>query len=353
LLPYSPYPAAPKNLILLPHTRILPLYKADTAHYIRVQKAFLDNTKSAITMAKTPDSSFYSNLSVRIKRYSIITGLIHDTILLSRVDLTSEGYPKQPGLFFQAPNYAYKFTDSLDPAYFYRIVVTNNATGEIDSADAPIIKDTDPTTFHIDQLDDATTHNGGMSFYNTAPHHYFEISGYYVKPFTYKFHDQTSPVAIAQGVIRFHWADSSNITHALTLHYYDYNLGYTQTQGGSFVYDAEDINLYSALSSGMGPTPDASIYRLIDRAELFIYLSTPDFYTYQQAIANQGVGLTGNEIEPTYTNIQGANVYGLYTSRAVRSDYITITPQTVDSLIAQSKAGSLLGNSQLVGTRYH
>ena len=44
----------------------------DTAHYIRIQKAFLDENKSAIDMAKVADSNFYAQLDVKVKEINKI-----------------------------------------------------------------------------------------------------------------------------------------------------------------------------------------------------------------------------------------------------------------------------------------
>src|SRR5687768_1893340 len=70
----------------------------DTAHYIRIQKAFLDESKSAIGMAKEADSSFYNQLDVKVLELN--SGSLTKLIQLTRVDLADEGYPKDPGSFF-------------------------------------------------------------------------------------------------------------------------------------------------------------------------------------------------------------------------------------------------------------
>src|ERR1044071_7961899 len=59
--------AAPYKDIMLVYGIIDPL---DSAHYIRIQKAFLDENKSAIEMSKIPDSSYFSNLAVKIQEYT-------------------------------------------------------------------------------------------------------------------------------------------------------------------------------------------------------------------------------------------------------------------------------------------
>ena len=40
---------------------------SDTAQYIRIEKAFLDETTSALTIAQEADSIFYNNISVSLQ----------------------------------------------------------------------------------------------------------------------------------------------------------------------------------------------------------------------------------------------------------------------------------------------
>ncbi len=88
------------------------LNKSDTAHYIRVEKAFLDPTTSALDIARIPDSLYYENASVSLKRIS--NGQV---FTLQRVNGELEGYPRDTfqqsnpdslGIFAETPNYLYK-----------------------------------------------------------------------------------------------------------------------------------------------------------------------------------------------------------------------------------------------------
>ncbi len=334
-----------------PYKNITVIYgmldQKDTAHYIRIQKAFLDENKSALTMAQTADSSFYNNLNVSIKRYDFSNNL-WDSIHLNRVDLNMEGYTKQTGTFFNSPNYAYKFKNTLDPNYIYRIVVTNVATGQVDSADAPIINDKDTTLFTLQLFDDSVRNAYGMDFSTTIPGKVFEITGSYTSPSNFSFNNYTSPVGVSQCIIRFNWYDSNSVTKTKTPNYYDYNLGYQALSNGIYIdFKASNKYLYNALSTGMGNAP-AHTFRLIDRCDIFIYLGSYDYYTYYQIGLSQGTGLTGNEIEPTYTNIKGQNALGLYTSRGFRSGKITLTPATYDSLLISP----IMVNTNLIGKAY-
>ena len=64
--------------------------------------------------------------------------------------------------------------------------------------------------------------------------------------------------------------------------------------------------------AGMGKAPD-NTFRLLGRCDLFVCLSTPDFYCYLLASRSLGIGLTGTSIEPIPANINGAHALGLFT----------------------------------------
>ncbi len=322
----------------------------DTAHYIRIQKAFLDQNKSAVTMAKEPDSSYYASLNVRVELHDFSGNLVK-TIPLNRVDLNLEGYQKSPGVFFTSPNYAYKFTDLLNPNYIYRIKVTNPVTGETDSAEAPVIEDiastSFPPPFYVYLIDDSNGVRTGLDFAATGINKHIPIHCNYSPVNNFSFEGLSNPAVISQLFIRFNWVDSNIVSHQKAAHSYDYDAGYQSIANNNFDYTIDDISLYTAMATGLGTAP-ANTQRLIDRSDIIVYLGTQDFSNYQQTSLTQGTGLTGSEIEPIYTNIKGANVLGLFTSRAMKSGKLTITLNTIDSLMLHP----LLQNANIKGTAY-
>ncbi|NNE29152.1 MAG: DUF4249 family protein [Saprospiraceae bacterium] len=76
----------------------------DTAHYIRVEKAFVDQTTDPLQLAQDPTNLYYDDLSVQIQR----TGSQTATYTLDRVDGNLEGYVREEGIFSNTPNYLYK-----------------------------------------------------------------------------------------------------------------------------------------------------------------------------------------------------------------------------------------------------
>ncbi len=98
------------------------LTPTDTAHYIRVEKAFLDESTSALEIATQPDSLYYENAVVSIIR--LATG---QEYVLSKVDGNLEGFQRESGPFADSPNYLYKLKfgplDSLMRNEKYQLVI--------------------------------------------------------------------------------------------------------------------------------------------------------------------------------------------------------------------------------------
>lgn len=102
------------------------LSRADTAHYIRVEKAFLDPETSAFEIAQIPDSLYYSNIRVELERTA--TG---QKFPLNRVDGNLEGYQREAGVFANSPNYLYKIDSAsidLIENEEYRLLVTDGSS---------------------------------------------------------------------------------------------------------------------------------------------------------------------------------------------------------------------------------
>ncbi len=313
----------------------------DTAHYIRIQKAFLDENKNAINMAKEPDSNFYASLDVSIKRITF-DGIEYDSIHLTKVDLNTEGYQKESGVFFNSPNYAYKFKGVLNDNFIYRLIIKNTITGNIDSSETPIINDADTTKYFVDVIRDKNTNRKGFDFASTLPNEYISFGGTYIPAPNFSFQNTSTPAYIVQAIVRFKWNDSDMISLKRDPHeqFADFDLGYTSIVSNQFYYKIPDVNMYAALIQSMKAAP-AHTARLIGRCVIYVYMGSQDFNTYRNISLSKGLGLTGNDIQPVFTNIKGANVLGLYTTKGYDSGYVNITKNTIDSLITSPLTASL------------
>ena len=72
------------------------LSKLDTAHYSRVEKAFLDSSTSALEIAQRPDPLYYENPAVLLERFD--EDNVVQTLNLVRVDGNLEGYQREDGI---------------------------------------------------------------------------------------------------------------------------------------------------------------------------------------------------------------------------------------------------------------
>ncbi len=76
----------------------------DTAHYLRIEKAFLDPNQSALEVAQIADSLYYPENSITV--WLVPTINPNNRIQLQRVNGALEGYPRDPGVFAGAAQLA-------------------------------------------------------------------------------------------------------------------------------------------------------------------------------------------------------------------------------------------------------
>lgn len=78
------------------------LSKADTTQYIRIERAFLDENRSAFLVAGEPDSVYFADI-----RPVLIDPQTNEEFELERVNLTEKGLIRDEGFFPADPNYVY------------------------------------------------------------------------------------------------------------------------------------------------------------------------------------------------------------------------------------------------------
>lgn len=320
--------------VAAPYKEIMMTYgiinAADTAHYIRIEKAFLDNNKSAIDMSQVADSSYFKNLTVVMKEYE--GDALRRIIPMYRVDMKLEGYPKDAAGsqgFFTDPHYAYKLKTSnnpdsvLNPYRKYRLVVTNTEAGRTDSSDIFYVVNTDkeknPNSFYISNFSNA---GYTLNFAKTTLKAALTLSG-------------TTPRngRMIEGIIRFHYVEKDNSTGQKTRKSADFTFG-RDTKAGTEQFRMEVLNsaFYGFLYDAMGQAP-ANVVRYLDSCDFIIYCGGNELYNYTQLASIQSGSLIGEQIKPMYSNMRGDNAYGIITSRAlnVRKN-VPIDLITIDSI---------------------
>lgn len=105
----------------------------DTAHYIRVERAFLDPDGDALEIAKITDSLYYQNATVQLERVS--NGQL---FTMQRVNGKDWGFPREEGVFANEPNWLFRIDSSellLKPGEIIRLRIDRgNGLQEVTSS---------------------------------------------------------------------------------------------------------------------------------------------------------------------------------------------------------------------------
>jgi len=287
---------------------------SDTAQYIKVGKAFLDPSTSALTIAKNPDSLYYQNLSVELQEYS--NGNLVNIIELEKVDGNEEGLVKDTGIFADAPNILYKTTEPLNQNDSYTLVVTEPDNG----------KQITSTTQVVD------------NFQVLTPTPSIKIN--FLPGLTYKVNwSSAQDGKIYDLIIRFHYTEI-NVSDPSQQEkkYVDWlvfsNYRTASTEGGIPVtpFTIQNDNFYAFLNFAIHD--DINVHRVMDSCDFMFSVGGEELDTYNQvSIAQQG--LTSGQVLPTYSNID--NGLGLFSSRFHKTvANIQIDPRTIDSIACNS-----------------
>lgn len=158
----------------------------DTAHYIKVNKAFLGE-EDAFVMAGVYDSINYSNqISVSMERWR------NNQLLSTHILMPDLSIPKDPGIFAYPNQLLFKTTDPIYRDSEYRLKVTNSETGVVASASTELI---------------------GGNFYMTEPFPAQSVVNFLNTVSTFKIKWQTGTGGrIFQPMIRFYYVRKDKIT---------------------------------------------------------------------------------------------------------------------------------------------
>lgn len=278
------------------------LNKSDTAHYIRVEKAFLDPTTSALDIAQIPDSLYYDNASVKLKRVN--TG---QEFQLQRVNGDLEGYPREDGIFAQSPNWLYKIKANVINLVIgekYQLIVDRGDGSPLVTAETIILpkpslrnpvkgsmlsfKRGSTFFFRWDEIENAGSFDLKLRF------HYKER-----KPETGQFY---IPKSIEWTVVR----------------------NYPERE-----YEMQSIDFYNNIRASIEADLDAT--RIFDSLDIIVWAGGEELAQYIKiAQANFG-SITGTQDFPRYTNLSEG--VGIMSSRNV--SYVTgfqLNASTLDSL---------------------
>ncbi|HLF62941.1 MAG TPA: DUF4249 family protein [Saprospiraceae bacterium] len=279
---------------------------ADTTHYVRIEKAFLDPAISALEIARIPDSLYYDELEAVF--VNLATG---QRIALLEVDGADEGYPRQDGVFAESPNILYKVTAAdanLIPGQRVRLEVTRSDQLPLVTAETNIVG---RPTINRPQADDNLR---------------FQTNGFY----------------------RVLWAAASGAAFYDVILYVNYN-EYNITDpsdvkskvvgwkiGGVITgteLEIPGIEFYKFVGASVEVNSD--LRRVFKGIDLQVRAGGTELYEFQRVqLANTGITSAGGDI-PQYTNLsEGVGIFSS-SNRHIRLD-LELHEESLDSLISGS-----------------
>lgn len=281
----------------------------DTAQYIKVNKAFLDKSTSALEIAQIPDSLYYQDIIVQLEQYQ--NGALKKTIDLEKVDGNLEGLVKDTGIFANSPNFLYKTKEVLDQNSSYKLVITESDNGKVISAQTEVIND-----FSIIR----PTSSQKVNFFPGD-----NYNGQFISAIDGKIYGL---------VVRFNYREvNASDPTIFTDKHIDWEIFTTKrsnnTNGGQNMdYDIAGDGFYAYVNSQI--QDDVTVYRQALNLDFMFSVGGETLDTYNQvAIAQQG--LTSGNIQPEYTNIE--NGLGLFSSRFYKNVVgVAIDDHTIDTL---------------------
>lgn len=294
----------------------------DTAHYLRVEKAFLDPETNALEIAQIADSLYYPENAIDVYLVRVSTG---QQIQLQRVDGNLEGYVRQGGVFATQPNWLYKTKETLHEGETYRFRMTRT-----DGKPDVTAETTLPATFNF-QTPNPQQIPARISFIRTSPTSIVwrtDVNGVYFRvDLRIRYREETPEGAVIRRDTLY-WTPVYNTERSETLVAGGQYKGEVKINGETF---------YNFLVENIPAANDR--FRYFDGIDITLTGGGKEIKEYQER-ASANAGLTGAEIIPVYTNLSEG--FGLFTGKNVTElTKIQVAPETVNAMNQQSPAKDL------------
>lgn len=260
----------------------------DTAHYVRVQKAFLEPGGNALEIAEIADSLYYTDAVVELENTA--SG---ETFTLERVNAANEGYPKDDGVFVEAPHYLYKVsaaTAGFEPGDEVRIVVNRSGVDPV-TAETTIVGSIDTIDSSSPTINTWRDQTDVRFGWNTDPLN---------KIFDFRLiiHYSEFP------------GDNPSDVQEKTLEYIIDKSIINEDDADRFVEKVSGLQFFNYLGQNI-PEKEGYI-RFFNSMDMVVTGSGPELYEYIR-VAQANTGITSAQSIPVYTNVDGG--LGIFTSR--------------------------------------
>jgi hypothetical protein len=283
----------------------------DSAHYVKITKAFIGN-QDAIVMAQDPANSSYGTaLNVTVEEYT--NGSLTHTYGCTPTII----HNKEAGTFYYPDQEVYVFTDPISAYSSYKLIIENKESGKIVTAETGLINDFSIVQPYYNAF--ATLHE--ISF--VSP------NGQYINNSETKWKSAKNG-RLYEPAFRFNYREVDLTTLDTVDKHVDWKLNSVKSQnldGGeelTMTYSAESF--YSYIGSSI--SVDGNKKRIIGPVDYIISVGGEDLSTY---IDLNRPSNTIIQERPAYTNI--SNGIGIFSCRFNKSRSYTLSAFSVEKLI--------------------
>ncbi len=264
----------------------------DTAHYIRVERAFLEPGGDAREIAQLPDSIYYS------AEQAVVTLRVgsDNPITFERVDGEAEGYPRESGPFANVPNILYKLTKgqaNLESGDQLELTIDRGGNTDPAIASTRVLSPVELANVPIDNL-----YRFGDYDRNTRIQ--WRTNGESAQVFDlqmiihYQESPDGSPASFEDREVVWVLSDAFERDESISLQ--------------TFTFSNESF--YQFIASAIEPLPNG--VRKFSSIDIQVTAAGQEVADYLR-IAGANIGITSSQALPLYTNVDGG--LGVVTSR--------------------------------------
>ena len=291
------------------------LSAVDDAHFVRIEKAFLDPEVSALKVAQIADSLYYPENAISVYLQKVGSPTQYQ---LQRVDGNLNGHPRDTGIFANTPNWLYKINATamggeLVEGATYRLIIKRTDGRPDITAETTI-----PKGFNLI----------APNITGTPP----KIQFLGNKPTTFRWTHDVNGVYFNVGLtIPFREVSTTgSVIKYDTLHWNPIANKQADSNGnGSTIAQVLGNDFYAALSKHI-TTPNDGRSRYFGPVSIEVEGGGKEIQEFL-ATAQANAGLTGAEIIQTYSNMSEG--YGIFTAKNYRRfDGLRIWQETIDSM---------------------
>lgn len=281
----------------------------DSAHYLRVEKAFLDPDGDARQIAEIADSLYYGD-EVAVQLENLATG---DVFTLEKVDGALEGFPREEGAFAESPNYLYKIDNSainLEGGEELRLIINRGDDQDAVTAETKVLSPIVPV--------------------ESSPPNELTLRYTRFARVSWNFGEEAQIFDVRM-IINYRESDPDNPTQfndkSITWILADEMLRESQSQTRQSInFLGEDFYRFI----GAEIDDQVNLIRIFKDIDIIITGAGQEFVDFLE-ITRANSGITSSQVIPVYTNLSEGR--GIFTSRTstVRTG-ITLTQISLDLL---------------------